>query len=437
MVKFDSTLTTAFLQSSAGEWAMILSLVFGGCCSNVWALEGVLKSHPKAGTFLTFAQFIYVAIQNLSSQVEWRQTKSGFAYPTLKSRKVPLRRWLVQVVLFLAISLMNNYAFGLKIPVTVHIIFRSGGLCVSMLVGHFAGGRRYSLGQVLSSILITIGIVLATLSAPHRKSPRPSSSDTFETTTTTTTSWIPDELEYFAGIILLAAALFLSAFLGLWQESTYRVYGKQWKEALFYGHFLSLPFFIPFYPTLSTTFNSFASSAPITLFSLPQPSLFAVGNDMNTATQTSKWGWLRAGRDIVVPSAIFALLLNVFTQGLCIRGVNRLTTRVNAVTVNLILTVRKAVSLAISVWYYGSGFSTGLAIGGGMVMLGTILYSVAPGPKSISETPSSNLISKASPQPATTDESDTIAVIQSSRAPGVDVMGLRQRQDKNPAETPA
>ncbi len=95
-------------------------------------------------------------------------------------------------------------------------------------------------------------------------------------------------------------------------------------------------------------------------------------------------------RDVVVPSAFVALAINVITQGMCIRGVNRLTSvsrlcphgshaaikinpltdlqRVNSTTVHLVLTLRKAVSLAVSVWYYGSGFSLGLGIGGGMVL---------------------------------------------------------------------
>jgi UDP-xylose/UDP-N-acetylglucosamine transporter B4 len=42
--------------------------------------------------------------------------------------------------------------------------------------------------------------------------------------------------------------------------------------------------------------------------------------------------------------------------------------RVNSTTVNLVLTVRKAVSLAISVWYYGSGATPGLIAGGAMVL---------------------------------------------------------------------
>jgi len=52
------------------------------------------------GTFLTFAQFAYVAILNLPSQVTIAD-----GYPRLKPRVVPIRRWMVQVVLFLGVSL--------------------------------------------------------------------------------------------------------------------------------------------------------------------------------------------------------------------------------------------------------------------------------------------------------------------------------------------
>ena len=72
--------------------------------------------------------------------------------------------------------------------------------------------------------------------------------------------------------------------------------------------------------------------------------------------------------------------------------------RVNSTTVNLVLTIRKAVSLAISVWFYGSGANAGLLTGGAMVLGpstmfstlvkadkigGTLIYSFAPPPKVI------------------------------------------------------
>lgn len=47
--------------------------------------------------------------------------------------------------------------------------------------------------------------------------------------------------------------------------------------------------------------------------------------------------------------------------------------------------MRKAVSLAISVWYYGSGASAGLIIGGAMVLGGTMIYSMASPPRVVSD----------------------------------------------------
>lgn len=40
--------------------------------------------------------------------------------------------------------------------------------------------------------------------------------------------------EFMIGITLLVIAMVLSAGLGLLQEVTYRKYGKQWREGLFY-----------------------------------------------------------------------------------------------------------------------------------------------------------------------------------------------------------
>lgn len=63
----------------------------------------------------------------------------------LKKRRIPLSRWTIQVALFLITSLLNNAAFGYHVPMSVHIIFRSGGLIVNMLMGWLIQGRRYFL----------------------------------------------------------------------------------------------------------------------------------------------------------------------------------------------------------------------------------------------------------------------------------------------------
>lgn len=52
-------------------------------------------------------------------------------------------------------------------------------------------------------------------------------------------------------------------------------------------------------------------------------------------------------------------------------------------TVQLVLTIRKAVSLAISVTYFGSGYNAPLVLGAGMVLAGTTLYASASDRESV------------------------------------------------------
>ena len=48
---------------------------------------------------------------------------------------------IVQVGLFYTISLLNNLAFGYSIHMPVHIIFRSGELVISLLMGWLISGK--------------------------------------------------------------------------------------------------------------------------------------------------------------------------------------------------------------------------------------------------------------------------------------------------------
>jgi solute carrier family 35 (UDP-xylose/UDP-N-acetylglucosamine transporter), member B4 len=50
------------------------------------------------------------------------------------------------------------------------------------------------------------------------------------------------------------------------------------------------------------------------------------------------------------------------------------------VSTNLVLTARKALSLVLSVWWFGSEWNRGLGLGGALVFAGSVLYSVSPEP---------------------------------------------------------
>ncbi|KAH6896472.1 UDP-N-acetylglucosamine transporter [Coprinopsis sp. MPI-PUGE-AT-0042] len=297
--------------------------------------------------------------------------------PRFKPRQIPLLPYLGQVALFYGISLLNNAAFGYNIPMSVHIIFRSGGLVVSMLLGWLISKKRYNATQVLAVFLVTAGVALTTLSASQPASKTSATSNPYT---------------YATGIGILSLALFLSGFLGLLQDWTYSTYGKTstqsaapskpkgkgkgktpqrqrqngpaaWQESMFYLHFLGLPMFLPLLGDIRKQVAIINYDSPRALFNVPVPSSLASVLDTTIPPPYSLPSLVKnsfvypastnphAAPDslaISLPKPYLPLVLNTLTQLLCVAGVNRLTTRVSSLTVTLILVVRKAVSLVIS-----------------------------------------------------------------------------------------
>lgn len=90
------------------------------------------------GLLITFAQFVLTALMSYPSHFSPRPSQL-----CLKPRAVPLLRWVPNIVMFFVVNLLNNYAFGYNISVPVHIILRSGGSVMTMVVG-YAWGKRYT-----------------------------------------------------------------------------------------------------------------------------------------------------------------------------------------------------------------------------------------------------------------------------------------------------
>ena len=105
--------------------------------SNALTLEQLTTAYPRSGNLITFAQFSLITLQGLPKFIVWTP------YPHLKPRQIPLLPYFAQVVLFYVLSSLNNAAFAYNIPMTVHIIFRSGGLVVSMAMGFLIMKKRY------------------------------------------------------------------------------------------------------------------------------------------------------------------------------------------------------------------------------------------------------------------------------------------------------
>lgn len=82
------------------------------------------------GQLITFGQFAFVAIEGLRHHITW-----GKYGPKLKPTVVPIFNWFILVTIFFIVSVLNNLALGFNISVPLHIIFRSGGLIVNMILG--------------------------------------------------------------------------------------------------------------------------------------------------------------------------------------------------------------------------------------------------------------------------------------------------------------
>ncbi|KAI8947115.1 UAA transporter family-domain-containing protein [Xylaria longipes] len=333
------------------QWLTVgamLALIFGGCCSNVFALEAIVKVEPASGTLLTFVQFLFVAVTGYVSQFD--STRPPFF---IRPNRVPIRRWLINIVLFFSINLLNNHAFSYDISVPVHIILRSGGSITTIVAGSLYG-KRYSRIQVTAVVLLTIGVITAAWSDAQTKQSATELSHEVSTPSFST------------GLGILFVAQSLSAVMGLYTEETYRQYGPQWRENLFYSHLLSLPLFLPFTKSLVRQFMRLVDSPPLVL-RLP----------IDQASPTTlPEAWRKAVEGFYLPSQVTYLALNVLTQYACIRGVNLLAAESSALTVTIVLNIRKLVSLLLSIWLFGNRLATGTLVGAVVVFSAGALYSL-------------------------------------------------------------
>ncbi|RPD62078.1 UAA transporter [Lentinus tigrinus ALCF2SS1-7] len=405
----------ALTLATISDWTAIFTLIFGGCCSNALTLEQLTRAHPNAGSLITFAQFITISIQGLPrflTTTRWH----GLIIPRLRKRKIPLKPYFVQVALFYGISLLNNMAFGYKIPMPVHIIFRSGGLVVSMVMGWAFAGRRYNTTQVASVLLVTAGVILTTLSASGAKARTGSSSATSQSGSSS---------QYATGIAILTLALILGGALGLAQDWTYNRYTRSpianpqatvtkngyangsvkdpqtdkadsiqpWQESMFYLHFLSLPMFLFVRQDLAGQASALHASEPLrvtlsasaiapessSLLGPLMPTLYPPFGLMEPLTLAVPFLDYLKEQLLEIPSGYIPLTLTSLTSVVCVAGVNRLTARVSSLTVTLVLVVRKAVSMVISVFLFGAKggqINTGMMwAGAALVFLGTMGYA--------------------------------------------------------------
>jgi len=316
---------------------LAILLVLIGCCSNVIFLELIIQQDPGAGNLITFSQFLVIAIEGLVFTTKFFTVKP----------KVPFTSWIILVIMYFLVSVSNNYALNFNIPMPLHMIFRAGSLMANMLMGIALLGKRYSITKYLSVLMITLGIAVCTIMSAKSSLKVDSTKSDSENASQAE----EDKFWLIIGIALLTFALFMSARMGIYQEVIYGKFGKHPKEALFYTHALPLPGFLLLAPDIITHWNLAMSS----------PTILIPG--LNTS----------------VPSVLLYLIGNVLTQYLCISSVFVLTTECASLTVTLVVTLRKFLSLIFSILYFNNPFTSYHWLGTGLVFGGTLLFSDIPG----------------------------------------------------------
>jgi UDP-galactose transporter len=165
-------------------------------------------------------------------------------------------------------------------------------------------------------------------------------------------------LSYGLGLFILLVAQLLSSWMGVYVQDVYAEHGNHWDENLFYSHFISLPLFLPLSGTLRSQFRRLQHSLPMHI-----PDVIASTVPRPLQLELAK-----------IPRSVYMLGLNSITQLLCITGVNLLGAKSSAVTVTIVLNVRKLVSFILSIWLFGNSLSAKMMLGAALVFGSGALY---------------------------------------------------------------
>lgn len=176
--------------------------------------------------------------------------------------------------------------------------------------------------------------------------------------------------EFVTGLAILLLAQLLSAFQGAYTEETYAQYKADWTENLFYSHFLSLALFLPVSGTLRRQYQKLAATTPLDLRA-------QLLHGSRASAHSSR---VRRGLEMLcaflegTPRGVLFLFTNAVTQLACISGVSLLAAKSSAVTVTIVLNIRKLVSFILSMMLFGHDLNTKMVIGSSLVFGSGAIY---------------------------------------------------------------
>ncbi|KTW26822.1 uncharacterized protein T551_03284 [Pneumocystis jirovecii RU7] len=336
---------------------LIFSLIFGGCCTNVFTLEAIIKKEPNAGIkyykklaslkikglLITFFQFLFITLEGLLYHFF---TTSTF----LIKRNIPLYNWFIIVFLFFSSSFLNNKAYGYGISIPIHIITQSGGTLITVILEWLCANKKFNIQEILAVLILTLGVIITNISNVSNISNKHSSKSSI--------------LEYIIGIIILIISQIFRSFMNIYMEKTVKLYSPNWREVNFYMHFFSFLIYIPILPTI------YSQVKLLSFYETSYTSQFADTFSYNPLYIFTKFKHSKTF------NYAFYFFINVITQSLCVQGINRLNIISTALTTNIILSSRKFLSLILSIYIFGNEIYLETILGVILVFGGGIWYSV-------------------------------------------------------------
>lgn len=181
------------------------------------------------------------------------------------------------------------------------------------------------------------------------------------------------------GISLLTVALFISARMGIYQEVLYKQYGKHPWEALYVTVSVYIRLFV-LHCAISILMIGIFHKIRVFQHLLPLPGFLLIFNNIKDHIIIAN-----ASEPVVIPFIEYTvpilwvyLLLNSLTQYVCISSVFVLTTECTSLTVTLVVTLRKFISLLFSIVYFNNPFTVYHWVGTSLVFLGTMIFTETP-----------------------------------------------------------
>jgi UDP-xylose/UDP-N-acetylglucosamine transporter B4 len=295
-----------------------IASVFIGCQINVLSLEQFVQ-HPAGKAFgnaLTFLQFVAVSLFALVLML--RRTPRARFPISLRPLVLAPRYIVTLALLHYSMSVVNNMVFSFDISVPLHAVFRSSSLIATMLVGYLARGQRFSAAQTACALLVTTGVIGLTIATARQRQDEPQVALSSQ-----------ESVWWWFGIFLLFLTTATTSVMSTMQDAMFadarkRVTLEQqrdlWRESLLVTHAVPIPLFVAI---------NFLSDNPL------------LGG-----------GLFRQIIDL--PSSLWpAVLVNVLSQCICVRGVSAIVANSSGVTLQLTLTLRKFLSLVVSIYTFG------------------------------------------------------------------------------------